>query len=314
VVVGTSAHDEYTYCKQATPSDITRLKRFRDTFISKRDFVWLREQGIEAVRIPVGFWLFGESAPYIETVSYLDAAFRWAEQTGLRILIDLHGAPGSQNGRDHSGHSGRTGWHQASNNRTKSLSFIEALATRYGNKPALLGISLLNEPSPFIPKHVLLDFYKASYAIIRRLCGNTAWIVYSDGYIPLRWHKELPIKDFPGVIIDAHHYQIYTPLDKILPPALNILRARWQLPWKLHRLSKYHQVIVGEWSATLSERTLQGYSHSKRQDIARTYAEQQLSAYRTAAGWFFWTYKTESGGTWSFTDCIKSQTIELDQQ
>lgn len=25
----------------------------------------------------------------------------------------------------------------------------------------------------------------------------------------------------------------------------------------------------------------------------------------TTHGWFFWTYKTESGGGWSFRDCVK---------
>ena len=40
----------------------------------------------------------------------MEKATQWARTYGLHILIDLHGAPGSQNGEDHSGHAGSIGW------------------------------------------------------------------------------------------------------------------------------------------------------------------------------------------------------------
>jgi aryl-phospho-beta-D-glucosidase BglC (GH1 family) len=37
---------------------------------------------------------------------YLKRLVRWADLLGLRVILDLHGAPGSQNGMDHSGRRG----------------------------------------------------------------------------------------------------------------------------------------------------------------------------------------------------------------
>jgi glucan 1,3-beta-glucosidase len=37
----------------------------------------------------------------------------------------------------------------------------------------------------------------------------------------------------------------------------------------------------------------------------RAFGAAQLLSYESTRGWFFWTYKTESGGGWSFRDCVK---------
>ena len=54
--------------------------------------------GMDAVRIPVPYFIFGDRAPFVGCVKELDNAFNWAEKYGLKILIDLHTAPDSQNG------------------------------------------------------------------------------------------------------------------------------------------------------------------------------------------------------------------------
>ena len=38
---------------------------------------------------------------------YLKRLVTWADEIGLKVVLDLHGAPGSQNGMDHSGRRGR---------------------------------------------------------------------------------------------------------------------------------------------------------------------------------------------------------------
>jgi glucan 1,3-beta-glucosidase len=306
----TDAEDEYTFCEHAGAKELQRLKQFRDNFITKRDFEWLAAQGITAVRLPVGYWMFGDAKPYAPTIAYIDKAFRWAQATGIRILIDLHGAPGSQNGQDHSGQAGQTRWHHDTRNITGTLETMRKIAKRYGNRPALLGISLLNEPMSTIPKATLIDFYKQAYALIRKLCGDKVWIVYSDGYAPRRWRKELPRSQFRNVYIDAHHYQIFSPIDKLLPSWLNLLRTRWQLPRALAGLRRYHPVIVGEWSLTLGSTRLSQQIASRRRAAHQTYGRLQLSAYQSTDAWFFWTYKTENGGTWSFRDCVEKGLLE----
>ena len=53
------------------------------------------------VRIPIGYWAFevGPGEPYITgQLPYLQKAVSWASKYGLKVIVDLHGAPGSQNG------------------------------------------------------------------------------------------------------------------------------------------------------------------------------------------------------------------------
>ena len=42
--------------------------------------------------------------------SYFNKAIVWARKYGLRILLDFHGLPGSQNPWNHSGKGGMTNW------------------------------------------------------------------------------------------------------------------------------------------------------------------------------------------------------------
>jgi len=308
---GTGAEDEYTFCERAGANESRRLKHFRDTFVTKQDFEWLGAHGIQAVRLPVGYWMFGGAAPYAPTVSYVDKAFRWAQQTGLRVLIDLHGAPGSQNGRDHSGQKGKTGWGHNPGDIPATLEIIRMIAKRYGNHPALLGISLLNEPAVTIPKATLLEYYKKAYTIIRELCGDEIWVVYGDGYLPVRWRKELPPGKFKQVYIDTHHYQVFSPADKLLSARLNLLRTRWGLPRTLGLPRRHHPVIIGEWSLTLGSAGLRKRSAADQRKLARSYAQLQLRAFRTTAAWFFWTYRTENDGTWSFRDCVENGLLKI---
>ena len=80
--------------------------------VGSADFAWLAEQGFNAVRVPLGWWnvvsdvgwwwLHYPVGPH-ESLAVIDRLFEWADAHGLAILLDLHGAPGSQNGADHSG-------------------------------------------------------------------------------------------------------------------------------------------------------------------------------------------------------------------
>lgn len=56
------------------------------------------------VRIPIGFWAFDVSGgePYIQgQLPFLQKAVVWARNHNIKVIVDLHGAPGSQNGYVH---------------------------------------------------------------------------------------------------------------------------------------------------------------------------------------------------------------------
>ena len=86
------------------------LERHWDTWIQDSDFAYLRSIGINTIRLPIGYWTLGPSfcagTPF-EDVSDVYAnswprvlrAIKTAEKYGIGVLVDLHGAPGSQNGK-----------------------------------------------------------------------------------------------------------------------------------------------------------------------------------------------------------------------
>lgn len=90
--------------------------------------------GLNSVRIPVPYFIFGDRAPFIGCIDELDKAFNWAEKYGLTILIDLHTAPMSQNGFDNGGISGVCKWAQLPDEVEFVLSVLERLAKRYGHR------------------------------------------------------------------------------------------------------------------------------------------------------------------------------------
>ena len=144
---GTTAEDEY-YLPTQLPREVyeARIKTHRAEYITERDFTRIKAMGMNTVRIPVPYFIFGDREPFIGCVEELDCAFNWAERYGLKILIDLHTAPDSQNGFDNGGISGVCKWSQEPEEVEFELTVLERLAQRYGRREGLWGIEVINEP------------------------------------------------------------------------------------------------------------------------------------------------------------------------
>ncbi|CAO3595086.1 unnamed protein product [Absidia cylindrospora] len=109
------AVDEWTLCQRLGPTKAKSvLEHHYDTFIKEADFKKIREMGFNHVRIPIGHWSIRPMAhePFVPRVSwtYLIRGIQWARKYGLRVMVELHTAPGSQNGWNHSGRSGEIRW------------------------------------------------------------------------------------------------------------------------------------------------------------------------------------------------------------
>lgn len=301
---GTQAADEYTLCQVQGAGMARRLKEHRETFVTKKDFVWLRDNGVQAVRLPVGYGAFGNEPPYTRTIEYVDRAFKWAEETGLVILLDLHTAPGSQNGLDHSGRRGEFLWHKNEANIIKTLEILTKLAKRYAGHTSLLGIELLNEPEAKIPRKKIMKYYEAAYRMIRTECGLDTWVVFSDSFKPKLWKRKFQRSDYINMFIDTHHYQTFSKKDKKRNVFEHIERALKELPGQLAKMGKAHPVIVGEWSLALDTASLEGLDEVGREAAIRAFAAAQLLAFQNTRAWFFWSYKTQDGGMWSYRDAV----------
>lgn len=297
---GSLAPDETSFWVELSGRKQAVLNSHYESWITEADFAWIAQHGLNTVRIPVGYWLFGDELPFTQSVNYLDKAFAWAEKHGLQIIIDLHAAPGSQNGNDHSGKKGSIDWHTNPSNITKTLDVIAKLAKRFGNHSQLLAIELLNEPNEKIPRDILVHFYQEGYARVRAHSG--AAVIMADAWQPDCWQGVLSGPDFQNVWLDVHLYQAFGKDNERLSMLDHLKKVRQWSDLLEHITS--HPTLVGEWSLGLPPKAFRGLGDFDRDKAMQAYGKAQLQAFAQSHGWCYWTYKTEDKGAWSLRDCV----------
>ncbi|MBR2603201.1 MAG: cellulase family glycosylhydrolase [Clostridia bacterium] len=323
---GTTAADETYLCLQLSENEKrTRMKTHRDHYITSRDFAYLREKGINAIRLPVPFFVFEDVGPYVSCTEYVDKCMKWANQAGIQVLLDLHTVPGSQNGSDNSGLCGITQWCNHPKRVEMTFDVLERLALRYGQDPALMGIEVLNEPTPSdgamalqlgggsiadryppVDKEAakqnasydwkwLENFYTEGYRRIRKYLPKEKAVVFDDAFDVHHAADWLAKQPFDNVILDTHQY---------------IMVADWILGTEGKDLAAYQQyvkdvfakeaaygqskvpTIVGEWSLYTESEIVKTEDQAVRKAFYRGLAEASIEAFSSCEGWFYWSYKT----------------------
>lgn len=271
---GTTAEDEYYLPTQLSPEVYeARIKIHRSEYITERDFVTIKSMGMESVRIPVPYFIFGDRKPFIGCIEELDKAFNWAEKYGLTILIDLHTVPLSQNGFDNGGISGVCKWAQNPDEVEFALSVLERLAKRYGNRKGLFGIQPLNEPitenmwetmdvqnryapvdtelakgSAPITMKFLQQFYLDAYDRISAYMPKDKYVVIHDGFELMAWKDFMQEEKYSNVILDTHQYLMVAEARGCSQTIEGYLKyIREELEPQITEMEKYFPVICGEW-------------------------------------------------------------------
>jgi glucan 1,3-beta-glucosidase len=334
VFEGLNATDETTYCVELGGAAETRLKHHWETFITRDDFAWLASIGINAVRIPIGHWIFGANYPYHRTygeyqhpfaeggIDILDQAFVWAEELGLAIILDLHAAPGCQNGFDNGGIKDVCEWHTDESYIDHSLWVLEQLAERYHGRPALHGIEVLNEPRWDVDTDLLKKYNIDGYHRIRKYCQpEEVAVVFHDGFRSYREYLGfMKAPEFDNVVFDIHRYQCFAREDIDADIYQHVTKTVVELKQEADEIIQDMEqwTYVGEWSLGLDLRVVSlwaegPYNHALenmdkfQMDVAyRAYASAQLATYEKYLGWFFWSYKTETTQAWCFRDCVNN--------
>lgn len=301
---GSAALDEYHLMQE--PGAAKKITRHRKMFITEADFRWLADNGVTAVRIPVGYWILDGDNPYTPAIERLDWAVDMAEKYNLQVIIDLHGAKGSQNGHNHSGQLHRRDWHKRRIYRQQTIDTLEQLAQRYYSRRCIWGLELINEPKSGFMQFKLRQFYRQAYRRLLAVVRPGVHIIFSDAFTPWLMSGALMGQTNYPVAMDVHWYQVASkrPLTKLMTKITRratVLR-RWQLR---------QPVIIGEWSAVLPTKLLAGHSSDERQRRTKLHIDTQLAAYQHAAGWFYWTYKTDGPGPWNFRSLVESGKITL---
>jgi len=313
----TDAEDEYHLLLARHEDKHRWLKYHRDTFITKMDFKWISEHGIDTVRLPLGHWTFKAEEPYISAKKYVDMAFLWAEEYDLKVVLDVHAAPGCQNGFDNGGLSGICEWHKDPIHIEKTIDFIEQLCLHYKEEPTLSGIQVLNEPRWDIPLDVLIEFYTKSYDVIRKYCTDDVYVMFHDAFRLTVWEDFFATNDFTNVILDTHMYQVFSPADKTRSINQLLQKVTTQRTQELHALDGIVDVVVGEWSHGIHPCTLEEATTTYTKNaLYRAVGNSLLLTYEHVRGWFFWSYKlseesTRSHRGWSYKDSVERGDLPL---
>lgn len=281
------------------------LEEHREACITKADFERIRGFGLNAVRLPLGYWtVLGPSPgePYLgPALAFVDRAVQWAEECGLQVLLDLHGAPGGESGDAPCGrHQVKGQWHWRQWRMEESLRALDVLARRYRSCAAVTGVEVCNEPSSTIPSRALCQYYSRAVRTIRAAgMGDDRITVVlplfqrsSEGFVQA-W-EDASGGLLRNVCFDFHYYHCFGHSwdGKTLAQHL---RAVQQNAQELRRLP----AVVGEWSLALGLTVERG---TFPVDQARQrFGAAQLEAYEDAShGWFFWNWLDAHGAEWDW--------------
>ncbi|CAG8888240.1 unnamed protein product [Penicillium egyptiacum] len=337
---GDSAVDEWSLCATLGADQCRSvLSQHWSTFITADDLNQIASAGMNHVRIPVGYWALKhlDGDPYVDgQLEYLDQAIGWARAAGLKVMLDLHGAPGSQNGFDNSGKRGPIQWQQG-NTVEDTKDALEALAARYqGDGDVVTAIEALNEPS--IPGGVnqdgLKQYYYDSWGLIRKASQDTTLVLH-DGFVPTEsWNGFM--SESAGVwyvMMDTHHYEVFDSGLLTMDTQTHVSNVCSFA--QDHVVTSDKWAIVGEWTGAMTDcaKYLNGKGIGARYDgtfassqhvgscegkstgsVAalsedersnlRRFIEAQLDAYEKGNGWVYWTWKTEGAPEWDMQQQI----------
>ncbi|KAH8819011.1 exo-beta-1,3-glucanase [Xylogone sp. PMI_703] len=211
--------DEYTLCQHLGPDAAkSTLEQHYATFVTEQTFIDIAAAGLDHVRIPYSYWavVTYPGDPYVFRTSwrYLLRAIEWARKHGLRINLDLHGLPGSQNGWNHSGRLGPIGWLNGTDgdlNSQRSLDVHNQLSQffaqpRYQNIISFYGLA--NEPKMIsLDTNSVIQWSENAYNLVRKN-GINAYIVFGDGFLGLtKWQGQF--QGYDGMVLDVHQYVIF---------------------------------------------------------------------------------------------------------
>ncbi|KAL8491390.1 hypothetical protein ACS0TY_023133 [Phlomoides rotata] len=288
------------------------MKEHWSTYIVEEDFKFIKKNGLNAVRIPVGWWIAthpNPPKPYVAgSLLALDNAFSWAQKYGIRVIIDLHAAPGSQNGWEHSSsRDGSQEWGQTDANIQQTVDVIDFLTARYAKSPSLFAVELINEPlSPGVSLDTLTNYYIAAYNAVRKH-SSTAYVVLSNRLGPHEPRELFTLTTgFTKVALDVHHYNLFSSIFDNLSVQQNIDYVNNNRTTQLNEITTSNGplIFVGEWVAEWQ------VSGATKEDYQR-YAEAQLRVFgQTTFGWAYWTLRNVNK-YWSLEWMINNGYINL---
>jgi aryl-phospho-beta-D-glucosidase BglC (GH1 family) len=189
-------------------------KIYWNSWLTPQDFKNLAAEKLNCIRLPVyhldfmdtlGNW---RKTPAGDTdFTMLDSFVVRAREQGMYTIVDLHGAPGSQNGQDHSGRVGSALLYSDPKYLVQLRSLWRGIAGHCKNIAAVAGYDLLNEPSERFPNNMgssVVAIYDSLYRDIRAI--DTNHIIIMEGIWGWGLLPRPSAKGWQNVMYEFHWY------------------------------------------------------------------------------------------------------------
>lgn len=175
----------------------TLINTYESNYWKESDFDTCASLGINCIRLPIWYRNFVDENNnwYSNAFDRVDWFVEQAGKRGIYVIIDMHGAYGSQNGSDHSGVDGGNDKKGASefffgsnaaSNQEKYYQMWEKIAEHYNSNPVVAGYDLINEP---------YNEYRYNSGYSDDQLHSWLWNIYDNAY------KRIRAKDPTHVII-----------------------------------------------------------------------------------------------------------------
>lgn len=250
--------------------DATRdslLKTYEDNYFTLADFDSCKAMGMNVLRLPFTYMNLLDNNGNLMASSWnrLDWFVNNASARGMYVILDLHGAIGSQNGADHSGDTSGANLWSSSANQDKTVWLWQQIAARYNGNAAVAGYDLLNEPtggSGGLTGSMQWNFYNRLYQAIRAIDPNHMIIMESC------WEaNNLPNPSQYGwtnVMYEYHNYcwgadNDYAKQTAFTDSKVNAVNAaNYNVPTYIGEFTVFQSIAA--WEYTLAKYNAQGWS------------------------------------------------------
>ena len=169
------------------------VRRHRARFLTKDDFSRIASRGFNAVRLPVPWYVFGESGPnpgpYLGCIDEVDQALEWAEEIDLKVVFALAVNPGVPGDEET--------WNNFTDDRgirENALWVLSQLSSRYASRMGFYGIEVADDAriqtrrglgvTDGMPGHLLRNYYRAAYDRVREAAGPDPVVIIPDAGMP----------------------------------------------------------------------------------------------------------------------------------
>lgn len=140
------------FCQMVGPAHTAEFwHQFKENYITRADIDYLASTGINTLRLPFHYKLFTPdeymgSNDENEGFARIDSLLAWCRPQGLRVILDMHDAPGGQTGDNIDDSYGYPWLLVTESCQQQFVDIWKRIAAYYCNEPLILGYELINEP------------------------------------------------------------------------------------------------------------------------------------------------------------------------